>query len=52
VINIVIAVFVFEGCYRLAIILDVAVIVTGFFAVGPVNNGFTFLDRFPAGVAG
>jgi hypothetical protein len=52
VINIVIAVFVLEGCYGLPVILDIAVIVAGFFSIGPINNGFTFFNQLPAGVAG
>ena len=51
-INIIIAIFVFEGCYRLTVILDIAVVMAGLFAVWPVNNGFTYFDRFTAGVTG
>ena len=51
-INIIIAIFVFEGGYWLAVVLDIAVVMAGLLAVWPVNYGFTFFDRFAAGMAG
>ena len=51
-INIIIAVFIFEGCYGLSEIFDIAVIMSGFFVFWPVNNGFTFFNRLATGVTG
>jgi len=46
----VVPVFIFEGCQRLSVIGLIALQMTGFPAIWPVDNLFAFIDLLAAGV--